>query len=654
MIIDAENRPLVTAILLAVVGLAGFLAMVSLPALFEPLSLQTTDRLFELRARFPSLRPVYDDRVVIVDLDDRSLQQIGSIYLDRDDEARLVRNLGSAGVAAQVHDVIYAASLPGDEGLIAATESAGNAYFGLALGLTDGRGVALPDGALLDRDRWQPRLRGDSSTLLAPSRPIVTFSGLAQVARGLGFLDIRADRDGIYRSTPLLGRDGDRVIPSLALRVVCDYLGVTPDRIDVAPGDAITLHGARAPIDASPREIVIPIDDEGRMLINYVGDWGAMTHYPAASIWEASDDRFAMLDLKDELSGKLALLTWVSTGSGDIGPIPGDPLYPLGGIHANAMHAILTGRFLRKLTPRTTFALVTLPLLLLLYLASLRLRTLPFLAFAAALSFMHAAGAAAAFYGADLIVDIPGPILTLVGGTIVVTAYHFHLESQARAVLRGTLDAYFPPAVVDRILRTSRDLMSSAHKRELSILFSDIKGFTNLTATMEAEDVRRLLNEYFGRMIEIVFRHDGTLDKFIGDGLMVFFNDPLPQPDHALRCVRAAIEMQAAAKELDRAWRARGEMPLAIRIGINTGEAVVGNMGSARRLSYTALGAAVNQAQRLESNAPVGGILISERTNDLLAGAVPTRCRAPIQVKGIETPLVVHEVVLGEDGPQNG
>jgi adenylate cyclase len=355
-----------------------------------------------------------------------------------------------------------------------------------------------------------------------------------------------------------------------------------------------------------------------------------------------------MMDLKDELQGKLALLTWITSGSGDVGPVPGDPQFPLGGIHANVVNTILTGDFLRRLTPTTTFIVVTLPLLLVLYAASLRLRTLPFLASAIGIVLLHAAGATAAFLWAGLIVDIPGPILVLAGGTIVVAAYHYHLESEAKAVLRSTFDAYFPPRVVDRILSASDDLARGARKREITILFSDIKGFTNLTASMDAGHVRALLNEYFGRMIEIVFRHEGTLDKFLGDGLMVFFGDPEAQPDHAARCVAAAMEMQQAVRQLDREWRARGDMPLAIRVGINTGEAIVGNMGSARRLSYTALGRAVNLAQRLEANAPVGGILISERTNALLAGAPKTVRREPIQVKGIDEDLVVYEVV--QDG----
>lgn len=652
MIIDTENRPLVTGAFLAAVAVFGFAALRSFPALFEPLSFQTTDRLFELRSRFPSLRPKLDDTLVLIDVDDPSLKQIGTFYLGREEEARLVRNLGRAGVAAQAHDVIYAAPLPGDEALIDATAGAGNVYYGMALGLSDRDESTVAAGAILDRDRWRPRVDGAGSSLYASARPFVTFPALAGAARGVGFLDIRVDRDGVYRFAPLFGRVGGTLVPSLPLRVVCDYLGVTADRIDVEPGSQVTLRGARRPGAAATYDVSIPIDERGRMVVNYVGAWEALKHYPAASIWEASDDRFAMMDLAEELQGKIALLTWITSGSGDVGPVPGDPQYPLGGIHLNVMNTILTGNFMHRLSPMATFAAVTLPLLLLLYFASLGFRTLPFLASAFGLIGLHAAGSTAAFLWANLIVDIPGPILVLVGGTIVVAAYHYHLESRARAVLRSTFDAYFPPRVVDRILHSSQGLLWGAHKREISILFSDIKGFTSLTAAMDAGHVRTLLNEYFGRMIEIVFRHEGTLDKFLGDGLMVFFGDPEPQPDHALRAVRAAMEMQRAARQIDREWRARGDMPLGIRIGINSGEAIVGNMGSARRLSYTALGGNVNLAQRLEASAPVGGILLSERTHEQLAGAVPTKRREPIQVKGIDEPLMVHEVIQESEGDE--
>jgi adenylate cyclase len=163
---------------------------------------------------------------------------------------------------------------------------------------------------------------------------------------------------------------------------------------------------------------------------------------------------------------------------------------------------------------------------------------------------------------------------------------------------------------------------------------------------MDPDHVQRLLNEYFEAMTDIVFWHEGTVDKFIGDGLMVFFGDPEPQEDHALRAVRAAIDMQTRVRDLKARWQQRGDMPIEIRIGINTGTVVVGNMGSTRRLDYTVLGSDVNLAQRMEASAPVGGILVSQSTYELVRDEVDTRSLGGIQVKGPEEPVKVYEVLV--------
>ena len=225
---------------------------------------------------------------------------------------------------------------------------------------------------------------------------------------------------------------------------------------------------------------------------------------------------------------------------------------------------------------------------------------------------------AVSFLKARLVFDVMGPLLMVAMAAILVTAYRFLVGAKEKEVLRRTFEAYFPPLVVKKIMANPAFLTLGGQKKELTILFSDIKDFTTHSAALTPAQIQQFLNEYFEAMVEIVFQHEGTVDKYIGDGLMVFFGDPEPQPDHALRCVRAAIEMQQRTAELREKWLQSGGFPLRIRIGINTGEVVVGNMGSARRLAYTVLGSAVNLAQRLESNAPVGGILISERTCELV------------------------------------
>jgi adenylate cyclase len=655
--VQQDRRILVT--LLLVVGVLAATTVVRwvLEPFFEPLQAQSIDRLYRLRSRIASLKPTYDGKVILVPIDDRSVAEFEDFYLGRVEHARLVRALGRAGLAAQFHDVVFAAPLDEriDAELARATREAGNVFYGMAVGLSTGGRTPQPtpiDSAgreLLERQRWHPVVVGDVSGIPEATSFFPTFSLLSSAARGMSFLDVVPDRDGVYRRVQLLVRDRDGFQPSLSLLVLAQLLQVDPDQVELRPGYWLKLRDARRPGSEEKEEIAIPIDARGRMLVNYIGPWGSILSYPFVEVVEAAGDRFAMEDLREEVAGRIGIVCWVATGAGDVGSVPTDPVYPKPGIHANTINTILNGEFLREASPTQMLFWVELPLLLLLFLAGLRLSTIPFLAMAVGLVVGYATLVPLVFLYAGWILRVPGPTMQILGSALVVAAYQYHLGSRTRAVLRNTLDAYFAPKVVDKIMGHADDLVEAATKKELSILFSDIKGFTHHSSRLSAARVRDLLNQYFERMIEIVFRHGGTLDKFIGDGLMVFFGDPESQPDHAERSVRAALEMQQAARTLDREWRAHGDMPLEIRVGINSGEVIVGNMGSSRRLSYTVLGSQVNLAQRLESNAPVGGVLISERTYELLGGAVPTRRLEPIVVKGIEEPVAVHEVVLDRD-----
>ena len=207
------------------------------------------------------------------------------------------------------------------------------------------------------------------------------------------------------------------------------------------------------------------------------------------------------------------------------------------------------------------------------------------------------------------------------------------------------MERYFAPKVMSKILG-DRDRFMSAEEKPITILFSDISGFTSWCTTQPPEAIHRTLNEYFERMTEIVFRNEGTIDKFIGDGLMAFFGDPLPQADHALRAVRTGIEMQQAVRTLRTSWEAEGRMPIHIRVGINSGEVVVGDMGSSRIMAYTAIGSNVNMASRLEGKAPVDGVLVSDPVYRAVRGAVETRFAGRITAKGISQDFDTYEVIV--------
>ncbi len=629
----------------------------SLPKVFEPWNAQTIDRFFVLRSGLEQFRPAYDGRVVHIDINNSSIQRLNNFYLNRSHFSRVIRNLAAMETAAQVYDFILPAltNETDDRAIIDATREAGNVYFGMALALAprppeqQRQGSGQDAGNYLKKTSWHLRVQGDPSQVPTGSNPLATFPQLASASRGLGFLTMKPDSDGVFRRVPLLLRYEGAFYPSMAFHVVCDYLAVPPERILVKPGESVTLEKARFP-GGSVRDLVIPTDREGSLVVNFLGPWERMAHYNFADVYGASRDQEELEIWREELKGRIILISDVSTGSTDIGTVPTDINFPLSGLHANAIHTILTGQFLRELGPleMLPFELfLTIGVLLL----SIRFSPLVFITGTILLAAGYFVLAVFLFLQLQLIPHVVRPLFLLALSTIALTAYRYFDEEKEKEVLRKTFEAYFPPSVVRKIMANPGMLTLKGQKKVLTILFSDIKGFTASSATLAPDQVQRYLNEYFEEMVDIVFSHRGTVDKYIGDGLMVFFGDPEPQEDHALRCARAAVDMQKKARELDAKWQKEGGIPIQIRIGINTGEALVGNMGSLKRLSYTVLGSAVNLAQRLEANAPIGGILISKDTHAHVKDHMPTRSLGEIHVKGIEDPVSVYEIPMDEHMP---
>lgn len=660
---DFVRKKQVRATILVVVAsfVVAHAAFWLLSRVFEPWNAQVIDQLFQWRSTSKRLQPRYDPTIVHLDLNNSSIQQLNNFYLNRSHFARVLRNMASLGVAVQVYDFVFAARSADerdDTALIQATAAAGNVYYGLAFALDD-QFKPTPAAAkssvvtrCLEPGKWRVNLEGDAASLYAGLDPLITFPELAAAAHGMGFISIKHDRDGVFRRVPLLVRYQDGFYASLPFRVACDYLRVTPDRIRVRPGKEIVLVGAGRP-ESAPRDIHIPIDRSGNMVINYVGPWERMKHYNLADVYRLGEDREELELWRDELAGKIVIISDVSTGSADIGAVPTDVNFPMSGLHANVINTILTGEFLRELNG---FEMLPVELLLLVLLLALSLygSSRAFLLGNLLLSLGYLAAVLLLFFGRGAILRVVQPLSLLTVAAVSVTAQRYLNEAKQKEVYRRTFEAYFPPSVVRKIMANPEMIASAGQKKELSILFSDIKNFTHFTANLTPDQIQKALNEYFEAMVEIVFRYEGTVDKYIGDGLMVFFGDPEPQPDHAVRCVRAAIEMQEESHRLRQKWEREGGIPIQIRIGINTGQVVVGNMGSARRLSYTVLGSAVNLAQRLESNAPVGGILISNRTHELVHDQVPTQGLGTIQVKGLEQPVSVYRVCFDQEGQGAG
>ncbi len=321
-------------------------------------------------------------------------------------------------------------------------------------------------------------------------------------------------------------------------------------------------------------------------------------------------------------------------------------------VHATALHNLLTGRFIIPLT-KTQEGLLLLLLAGLVTSAVFWRGVTLGAAVGLVLLIAELAWAWFAFAGSYLHVPMVGPASAALFAFIGSTSYTSIVEGKEKRVIRGAFSKYLSPAIVDELVDDPSKLMLGGAKREITILFSDLAGFTSLSETMEPEDLLALLNRYLDEMAEIVLAEGGTLDKYIGDAIMALYGAPTAFDDHALRCCRTALSMQRRLRDLNREWTEQGLPWLRMRIGINTGSPVVGNIGGEKRFDYTALGDAVNLAARLEPACKTYGIetMISGNTHAVAGDELITRELELLAVYGKEKPVPVYELagLKGED-----
>jgi len=221
------------------------------------------------------------------------------------------------------------------------------------------------------------------------------------------------------------------------------------------------------------------------------------------------------------------------------------------------------------------------------------------------------------------------------------------IERRAAKAARA-MERYLDPKLIHEIVESGEKLDIAAKRKELTTMFVNIEGFSTIAETMDVDQLHRFLNDFFGRMTRVIFEHRGTVDKFLGDGLLAFFGEPAPLENHADAAVKAAMDMQREMARLNEQWTASGIRELVagveMRIGINTGTVVVGDLGSDRRVEYTVVGSAVNVAHRLQSLAPAGGVMMSMRTRRLLTTDV--ECEGPerIRLKGFDRDIDAYRI----------
>src|ERR1700676_4024731 len=438
----------------------------------------------------------------------------------------------------------------------------------------------------------------------------------------VGFFNISSDADGVLRRGLLVLPFGRTANPddfdlygSLEVQTLRLYLGLKTEQVTVNYGPAGISN-----LQFGNRFTGKP-DWLGRVLINYRGPGGTFPYY---SIADVVQHRVAKNTFKD----KIVLVGASATGIGDLRTPPyGGISYPGLEVHANVIDNILNNGFLVRGVHQE---LLDLGLILLFGLALL----IPFalLIYAA---FLH---------GWWLNFTLPAGTLT--ANVMLVSLYRALVEEKEKRKARTAFGQYLSPEVIRRLLLNPQ--LVEPRKTEISVMFSDIRGFTTISEQLDAQELAKFLNEYLSDMTGIVFKYNGTLDKYIGDAVMAFWGAPFEVEGHAVKACDSALEMMTRVREMQKKWEAQNRPHLDIGIGINTGNASVGNMGSILRYGYTALGDTVNLSSRLEGlNKEYGThILVNESTYAAVKNAeFLFRELDIIRVKGKLQPVTIYELM---------
>jgi adenylate cyclase len=489
-----------------------------------------------------------------------------------------------------------------------------------------------------------------------PERPLVIppFQQLADSARVLGHNYLPLDPDGPARRMPPFIRVGSRFMPSLGTAAALLGAGVTPDEISLER-DTLRVGDRSVPLV----EIYDRFDrrrktSELAMLINYRAPALVNGERPYKS-YEARDLLFSENQIQEgdkpqidpaEFKDKIVFIGLTASGLVDVfqTPFGREGLMPGMQLHALMADSLLQSLFIRVAPARTAIVVAAIGCITIGLAASL----MPFIGSACA-ALLLAGGwtwySLHAFRG-GLWTPMAEPLVGIAVALFAGTAYQYFVEDREKRKVKRLFGRYVSRDVYAQLLQNPARAELGGARREMSVLFSDIRGFTTVTEKGDPEALVAQLNQYFSRMVEVVFHHKGTVDKFVGDMVMALFGAPLDDSDHAEHAVQAAIAMVRELGALNRTWAAEGRPQLDIGIGVNSGDMIAGNIGSSAIMSYTVIGDNVNLGSRLESlnKEYRTRIIISDATRSRLHAEYSIRPLGDVIVKGKTRPVAIFEV----------
>jgi adenylate cyclase len=612
-----------------------------------------------------------DDRVVIVDIDENSLAEVGRWPWGRDQLATIVDNLfetyqvkvvgfdivfaekdESSGLEqfeqlanttlkdnsdykqalqeirpSLMHDEIFAKSLVGKNVVM-------GYYFKANLQEGESGVTGLLPPALTKMDaQWSERL---------PLNKAAGFGGnlaiLQSSARSGGYFDNPfVDADGVFRRVPLVQAYQGYLFASLALATTQGYLD--------APGIelAVEAQGSKGGKEylaletINLQEFQIPVDANGAVFVPYRGRQGSFPYVPAYKVLNGSAD-------PAQLKGKIVLVGTSAPGLLDLRSTPVQNIYPGVEVHANIISGILDNRIKHKPAWTVGYEFVLL-IIVAVSMALLLPLVSPLIAAASTLGFSIVIMAGTFFaWNSNLILPLASPMMLIVLIFMLHMTYGFFIESRGKRQLANLFGHYIPPELVDEMSESPEEFSLDGENREMTVLFSDVRGFTTISEGMDPKELTQLMNALLTPMTRVIHKNRGTIDKYMGDAIMSFWGAPLADSEHARHALYAAMQMMDELKIMQADFKQRGWPAVNIGIGLNTGNMNVGNMGSEFRMAYTVLGDAVNLGARLEGLTKEYGvnIIVSESTKSEIPEFL-FRELDLVRVKGKNEPVAIFE-----------
>ena len=619
-----------------------------------------------------------DDRIVIVDIDEKSLKEEGRWPWGRDRLALLMDKLfDKYGVAVVGFDVVFAErdessglkvlqklgqnQLKGDMSFQATLSQIQPQleYDKLFASKIKNRNVVL--GYYLNNQKDQRA----SGMLPQPAFPSGSFKGhpvefatyngyganlpeLQQAAVRAGHFNPLVDFDGMVRRVPMLVEYDGAYYESLSLAMVRALLGPTkllPGYADVKSGGYAGLEWLE--LDAAGGRLKIPVDSTVATFVPYRGGQGSFRYI---SMTDVLHDRVDLAQLKD----KIILVGTTAPGLMDMRATPVSEVYPGVEVHANMISGILDQNLKEQPAYMLGAEVVWLLLIGIALSFLLPLFTPAKAIFASVFTLITTTGLSlVAWQYGNVLMPVANSLLMIALLFAFNMSYGYFVESRTKRQITGLFGQYVPGELVEEMAKHPESVSMEGESREMTILFSDVRGFTTISEGLDPKELSLLMNEFLTPLSRVIYKRRGTIDKYMGDCIMAFWGAPLPDKDHARNAILAGIEMLAALHSLQPHFKERGWPEIHVGVGINTGRVSVGNMGSEVRVAYTVMGDEVNLASRLEGiTKQYGvGIIVGENTRNLVTDFLYRELDL-VRVKGKDKPVAIYEPIalVGEAG----